>query len=542
MTLVPFALFADNGGPDDFGYKWRDNQSPNGPVYNWIDITSNGTMVLGLGDDNYVGPFSIGFDFHYYFDTITTFYIGSNGYISLNQGNSISPGFNPAWPYIPTADGKDNFLAPLLTDLILSGTGNAAQCYYQTINTDTLIISFIDVPFWSDDNGPPPANQFKGLNTFQVILSAVDSSITYQYMDQQGSWDAAYNTMTNPIVIGIENVDGTIGLEHSNSTLPDSALAIKFYYPDTILILGFKLTATPPSCDWNDGTATVNITSGVPPFSFLWNNGQTTQTATGLTAGTYSVTTMDNLGSSLTKTVAVPSGPPLLVLAISSDSISCFGGNDGSATVLVSGGITPYSYFWSDSQITQTAVGLTAGEYIVTVTDSLSCQRNNSISVHEPDQLNTVITHDSSGNATATVTGGIFPYQYLWSTGHTTQNVSGLTSGEYTVTITDHNGCLDSTLLIITGLLEPGILDKVFIYPNPTSGVIILVMESYLESEVNIEIVNVLGNVIDRTVKTNWAKTSFTITLDGQPDGTYFVKIHARDSMIVRKILLVSGG
>ncbi|MBN4066172.1 PKD domain-containing protein, partial [Candidatus Amoebophilus asiaticus] len=162
----------------------------------------------------------------YYWTTATKFYIGSNGYISLDQGTQISS-LTIGFPNIPTVDNTNNFVAPLLTDLLF-GQGSAGTCYYYTNNVDTLIVSFIDVAFWNQ------ANNYDGSNTFQVIFSGVDSSITIQYKDQVGQYDPAYNTAQNPVVIGIENITGDIGLEVTSNDLPTVPKAIRFEYPDTV--------------------------------------------------------------------------------------------------------------------------------------------------------------------------------------------------------------------------------------------------------------------------------------------------------------------
>lgn len=232
LTLLLSFFFSltysqNQGGPDSYGYKWKDNTAPAGPVFNWIDISSKGILVTGLGDDNFKGPFNIGFEFPYYWTKAKQFYIGSNGYISLDQGTQISSSAI-GFPTIPTADNTNNFIAPLLADMVLDGAGNPAKCYYYTNNVDTLIISFEDVPFWNS------TSNFSGNNSFQIILNASDSSITFQYIEQSGTYDPAYNNVPNPVIIGIENINGTIGLQVTNNELPIAPKAIRFDYPDTV--------------------------------------------------------------------------------------------------------------------------------------------------------------------------------------------------------------------------------------------------------------------------------------------------------------------
>lgn len=215
-----------SGGPDTYGYTWRDSNDPNGPAVNWTDITTapGAVQVTGLADDNIRGPFPVGFSFHYYWYDVTTFRVGSNGYV----GFSNTPVAHP-FPLIPTPTGIQNYLAIMASDLTFTDPAGAsipsASCWYWTnAANDTLIVSYIDVPFWD-----PATPGYVGANSFQVILSNVDSSITYQYLTQNG----VYNNPTNFCTIGIENNSGNIGLMHSHDILPPSIYAIKFYPPQS---------------------------------------------------------------------------------------------------------------------------------------------------------------------------------------------------------------------------------------------------------------------------------------------------------------------
>lgn len=219
------------GGPDAYGYTWQKNgnPAPGAPVYNWIDITSIGTPISGLGDDNFVGPLPMGINFRYYWSDYSQIYIGSNGYIGF-QALNISSGAI-GFPAMPTIDANNNFVAPMLADLSFAGVTNPGSAYIWSNNVDTCIVSYVGVPFWVNN-----AIQYGGSNTFQVIFSAADSSVTFQYQTQTGTYDAAYNLVANPVVVGMENLTGGVGLTVSNNTLPVSGSAVKFYYPNPVLL------------------------------------------------------------------------------------------------------------------------------------------------------------------------------------------------------------------------------------------------------------------------------------------------------------------
>ena len=211
-----------SGGPDTYGYTWRDsNDGVGAPVYNWIDIVplSGAQNVRFLDDDNTVGSFPIGFPFHFYWYDVTQFWVGSNGYIGFTNGQISSP-----FPAIPSTSNPQNFIAAFASDLVFGLPGDTAQCWRWTNSTnDTLIVSYLHVPFYQ-----ATSPNFMGSNTFQIILSAVDSSITFQYKEQLGS---TITTSGNFSSVGIENNSGNIGLQQSFNTYPQTNYAVKFKYP-----------------------------------------------------------------------------------------------------------------------------------------------------------------------------------------------------------------------------------------------------------------------------------------------------------------------
>ncbi len=224
-------------------------------------------------------------------------------------------------------------------------------------------------------------------------------------------------------------------------------------------------TSTNVSCyGGTDGSAMITVSGGTMPYTYSWSDGQTTASATGLAAGTYTVTATDANGCYIMQTVTITE-PTLLTEVTTSTDVSCNGGTDGTATITVSGGTMPYTYLWSDGQITASATGLAAGTYSVTVTDANGCTISSSATITEPTALSEVTTSTdvscnggTDGIATITVSGGTAPYTYLWSDGQTTASATGLAAGTYTVTVTDANGCTISSSATIT---EPTALSEV---------------------------------------------------------------------------------
>jgi gliding motility-associated-like protein len=213
----------------------------------------------------------------------------------------------------------------------------------------------------------------------------------------------------------------------------------------------------------NDGSATANPFDGAPPYTFLWSNGQTTQTINNLVAGTYSVTVTDFNGCTTTNSVVI-NQPPCnnLTAAVYPNGVTCNGGSDGSASVNVLFSNSPLTYLWSNGATTPTISNLPAGAYSVTVTDSLNCQTFVQFTITEPSQLSVNVAASNitcfgyqNGTLELFVSGGTFPYTYVWSNGLAVQDQINLGAGTYNVTVTDANGCTASTSGIIT---EPSLI------------------------------------------------------------------------------------
>ncbi len=200
-------------GPDTYGYTAKDSNEPGGPPVSWIDISTIGTPVSGLGDDNIVGPFNVGFPFHYYWYDVTSFYIGSNGYLRFSGAGQLSSPFTT----IPNPTAPNDVVAVYGADFDPSSGGTV---YTWTNFTDSLIVSFVGLPAW---NTPSP----NGSYTFQVILSMVDTSITFNYGTLTGTF---YNTNG---MVGIENNAGDIGIFCYPTNVVPANYSIKFYYPQS---------------------------------------------------------------------------------------------------------------------------------------------------------------------------------------------------------------------------------------------------------------------------------------------------------------------
>lgn len=216
----------------------------------------------------------------------------------------------------------------------------------------------------------------------------------------------------------------------------------------------------------NDGAATAGVIGGKSPYTYEWlPGGQTTQTATNLSVGTYTVTVADKDSclASTTVNITQPAAPLSATVAVD-QNVTCFGGNNGSATAAPSGGTAPYTYTWSTvpAQNSATAVNLTAGTYTVTVKDLNNCQVTRTVVVTQPPGMVLTTTTAnatcaaSNGQASVAVSSGTGPYSYSWlPSGGTSSTATGLPAGSYTVSVTDASGCSQTATAIVSNTAAP---------------------------------------------------------------------------------------
>ncbi len=209
------------------------------------------------------------------------------------------------------------------------------------------------------------------------------------------------------------------------------------------------------------GSASAMPTGGAMPFTYTWSNGAMTSTISNLCTGDYNVTITDADGCENTAQITINGSSVFMFTGIASTPVSCFGGDDGTATASATGGVPPYTYTWSNGAMTETISNLTAGIYTLIITDASGCSLPPiNITVVEPLTAVSVSTEAtdptcnglSDGFATALPEGGTPSYGYQWSDGSTTQTAFGLSAGAYTLTVTDANGCIATAS---TTLIDP---------------------------------------------------------------------------------------
>jgi hypothetical protein len=250
--MVPSSapVLLGGGGPDAYGYQYLDSDTtaPGAPTYNWVSIKGVGTEITTLGDDNNAGPFPIGFEFPYYWYSVNSVIVGSNGYIAFGDKSANASPFKP----VPGTGKPNNQLAPLLSDLDCSAGGSPnGSVWYWSNGADSFIVEYDSIAFWSTG----------GNNSFQILLTKADSSITYQYKEQSGAPFNGWGDSMNQT--GIENISGAIGLNYLSGTTPAGNaihpdLAVRFFPPESTSLQIHDVGVRNAMNDRNGGVFAIN--------------------------------------------------------------------------------------------------------------------------------------------------------------------------------------------------------------------------------------------------------------------------------------------
>jgi len=238
--------------------------------------------------------------------------------------------------------------------------------------------------------------------------------------------------------------------------------------------LGAVVSTGSIACFGGATIAAITALGGVGNYTYQWNNMVLENNSTSVTAGEYNYTVSDSNGCSVSGTTTVAQ-PEDISITLSTTSPLCFGENTGSASALVTGGTGAYSYLWTNGAFLDNATNLTAGDISVTVTDSNDCTASASATITEPTELVvTVNSFDIASDGTAVVdlsiSGGSTPYEILWTTGDTNEDVTLPANASNSAQITDANACEVLTEIFVTPLnIDNNEIEWVNIYPNPSS-------------------------------------------------------------------------
>ena len=384
---------------------------------------------------------------------------GSNGAVNLNAHGGTEPYQSYSW----TGPASYSSSSDTITGLVYGGIYNitvtdANSCTYDTtflVDDDTLLIAYISYKKNISCNGGSDG---------EATVSVENGSGLYDYSWTDGTLPIGgnFNAISN-------RIEGTYYVTVTDQTTLKTAEAYVILteplQPLSSTIIGENLT-----CNGNNsGIENLNVSGGTLPYKYSWIGtggfSSNSEDLINLAAGRYYVTVTDKNGCAVTGSDTISEPQPMVITIDTVANILCHGELTAILNASTTGGVGPYSYQWDDpgNQTGLQATGLGAGNYTVFVTDNNDCEANESYQVTEPPELSVSTNKENvscfgadDGSIFVDVAGGKKPYlSYRWqldgSNFATIKDISGLSPGHYTFTITDYNGCIAQTEDTITG-------------------------------------------------------------------------------------------
>jgi len=488
------ALVAGSGGAGTFTFLWSNGQS--GPR---LQQVAAGTYQVTIADSLCSATFSV------------TVPLGSMGLPQISATSVACAGARDGTATVQPAGGTAPYRFQWSNgDTTSTITGLVPGLYSVSVTdaigcTETVTVNVVTRPALVASVSAQDGSCSGGGGTIQA--SANGGTAPYTYSWSHGATGAnlvdlfagVYTATVTDSLGCTDTASGIISLVGSN--------------------LSARATATPVSCfGGNNGTITASLSGGVGTLSYTWSHGGTGLVQNNLSAGVYTITVTDSVGCRALATASV-SQPASLRTTVTATTIACFGEQTGRVAASTAGGVTPYRYHWNTGGTADTLSGLPAGNYRVIVTDARGCQVADSAQIIEPSQLSVSLTKTdigcfggNSGTIRSTVTGGTAPYRFLWTPGNrTSESLNGLPAGNYSLRVTDQRGCNTSSSVTIT---QPPAAIQVSAIASPVR------CTGAADGTISLNVQHAVG-----PVRYRWNTGATTAALNGLFIGTYSVTV-----------------
>ncbi|MFN8165335.1 MAG: SprB repeat-containing protein [Bacteroidia bacterium] len=399
-------------------------------------------------------------------------YGDSSGFISLHTSGSTPP-YTYAWSEGSTTDSVFHLPTGNYYVIVHDANGCRDSVNYLLSNPDVLQAPGIV----SDYQGYGVSCTGSANGSIDLHVSGGDGNYTYTWSSSQ----------TTDSITGLTSGNYTVTIFDGNGCRKDTTFVITA--PPSIgtsLLANTYAGGVNVSCyGYADSKVFATVNGGVPPYTYLWSNGDVADSAVGLTAGTYTLTVTDSNGCVAVDSVTIVQPAPVTLAAVLSNyngfNLPCNGDSSACIQITMTGGSAPFTFIWdgSDTITSLTRCGLSADTFSVAIMDANACMIDTSFILTEPQPfsfIDTIADYGgyqincngmTNGSINLTVNGGVQPFAYLWSTTDTTEDISGLGAGTYQVHITDLNGCQDSASYTLN---EPPVLTHSITPVDPTCG------------------------------------------------------------------------
>jgi gliding motility-associated-like protein len=368
----------------------------------------------------------------------------------LDWSITFAPSYEVTYQWAPSADITclDCPTAVVSPDFSTSYAVTATDTYGCTA-TDSVQVEIAALVV--STSIADPISCFGSADGLATVDVNVGGSNTYQWSDPGAQTTAqASNLAAGSYTVTVTNIGGCQATGSVTLTQPP--------------LLELTTTAQNAVCFGQpSGNASVLVFGGTAPYQYLWSNGMTTATPSGLNSGTYTVTATDAQGCSNTQSINIIQPSAIQLGANQVQNVTCFHGDDGSISLLYSGATQPILFQWSSGQSQPEISGLTAGTYTVTLTDGNGCTNSYAQTITEPMELQVATSPttvgcygEATGALHLTINGGTPVYSASWQGpggfSGTGLDLLQLVAGNYTATITDQKGCVKT---LTTNLTQP---------------------------------------------------------------------------------------
>ena len=450
------------GGTGPYQYDWSNTQSGT----NMIDGLSGGIYLVTITDANNcttVKGASVDGKICSTIELVTdgsnlTCFEQNDGTLSVVATGGVEP-YSYLWsPGNFTSPTVDNAPAGDYTVVVMDAEGCPANGVFAITQPDQLFVISI-----------------AGQN--ESVEGAMDGSVDINVAGGTGELAYAWSASTIAFSETTQNIAGLAPGEYCVTVTDDNNcsteacfnvsagenLCAGFTNDSVILELGNNI-----SCfGSNDGSATAFVEGGTEPFTFLWSNGETTETAINLPVGEATVSITDALGCPTEQTITITEPAEFILDEVITTDILCRGEGAGTASIQFTGGVAPFTYQWEDLTDNEVNSELLAGETGVTITDANGCVVEGVAIISEPEMAielsvtgeNESMANADDGTASVVVAGGTGDYEYAWSGpgGFTSVQaiITDLAPGIYCVLVTDENGCFNGACVEVVGVNAP---------------------------------------------------------------------------------------
>ncbi len=485
---------SSNNGGNDFNWSSGDNSasttvSPLSTTTYWVTVTNSTTTCFDSAEVNVnVNQLPI-----ITFTGDTSLCIGDSTIITASGGNTYSWNTGSSYDTINVSPSAN-------TQYIVSVTDTATTC----INSDTINVYVHPLPTaiaFGDtticENLPAPLNATGGVNyiwspsgslsdanianptatpstttTYYVTVTSIyqcsdidsvtvninqapqftlSSDSTNCYNDANGSANInisqsqnyTYLWNTGDTTLSLSNLPaGSYSITVTDTIGCFAIDSINVYQP--YLLTDSAIVSNISCYGDTNGQIMLSVNGGTTPYTYSWSNSQTTQNISNLSAGYYNVTITDKNGcSTITSNIPITE-PDEINLSTYSTDILCYNDTNATININANGGTGDFTYYVNNLPVSYQVNNVGAGTYTIEVRDSNNCPQYDTIIISQPANISvtdSIYYQNFGGNIVVNVTGGTGTYNYLWSTGEKQNQINNLSSGTYTITVTDANDC-----------------------------------------------------------------------------------------------------